>query len=105
VTPCEECQKTNRELGLPFNEFERVELVEMLDDPAPIPPGTKGTVRKVRKFLHRGSAWFQIDVDWDNQRTLACVVPPDKLVSLQRPRERAAALKKWKGDGRGNSSN
>jgi hypothetical protein len=96
VSPCGDCTQTNRDLGLPFNIDERVELVApMVDDPDPIPVGTCGSVRRVRKFLHEGSPWYQIEIDWDIQRSLAVVMPPDKIVSLQRPRERRAQLRKW----------
>lgn len=51
----------------------RIELVEMPNDPLPIPVGTTGTVRRVID-LH--STW-QIDVDWDIDRSLF-LVPGDR---------------------------
>ena len=53
---------------------DRIRLVAMLDDPDPIPPGTTGTVVSVRTQ----GTWAQVDVKWDNGRTLMLVVPPDE---------------------------
>ena len=53
----------------------RIRLVEMLDDPHPIETGAEGTVRNVVPIL--GS--FQIQVDWDNGRTLSLISPVDKF--------------------------
>jgi hypothetical protein len=58
---------------------DRVRLVAMPDDPHPIPLGTTGTVTSVRKCGSGRDAWFQVDVAWDNGRTLMLVVPPDEI--------------------------
>lgn len=53
---------------------DRIRLLEM-DDPDPIPVGATGTV--VAVYQH--GDWFQVDVDWDNGRTLMLTVPPDRV--------------------------
>ena len=57
---------------------DRIRLVAMSDDPDPIPSGTTGTVVGVR---HQRT-WAQVDVKWDNGRTLMLVVPPDQFEVL-----------------------
>ena len=54
---------------------DRIILVAMPNDPDPIPPGSTGTVTVVRQ--HR--TWSQVDVAWDNGRTLMLSVPPDQF--------------------------
>ena len=54
---------------------DRIRLVAMSDDPDPIPPGSTGTVTAVRQH----TTWAQVDVAWDNGRTLMLVVPPDEF--------------------------
>jgi hypothetical protein len=54
---------------------DRIRLVAMLDDPDPIAPGTTETVTTVRQH----GTWSQVDVKWDNGRTLMLVVPPDQF--------------------------
>jgi hypothetical protein len=55
---------------------ERIELIEMVDDPNPIEPGTKGTISKIDSI-------GQIHVDWDNGRTLALLPGVDKYKIIQ----------------------
>lgn len=55
---------------------DRIRLVEMKDDPFPIEVGQIGTVVRVRE-ISGGSVWYQIDVAWDNGRTLMLASPPD----------------------------
>jgi hypothetical protein len=57
---------------------DRIRLVTMPDDPDPIPPGSIGTVTAVRQ--HR--TWSQVDVAWDNGRTLMLVAPPDQFAVM-----------------------
>lgn len=54
---------------------DRIRLIAMSDDPDPIPPGTTGTVTAVRPY----ATWAQVDVAWENGRTLMLVVPPDQI--------------------------
>jgi len=54
---------------------DRIRLLAMPDDPDPILPGTTGTVVAVRQQ----GTWAQVDVKWDNGRTLMLVVPPDEF--------------------------
>lgn len=56
---------------------QRIELVAMADDPDPIPIGTRGTVRNATRVGGR-DGFLQIDVAWDNGRTLMLTVPPDR---------------------------
>lgn len=55
---------------------DRIELVNMPDDPDPIPSGTQGTVNYVGKFPGEGQ---QIGVKWDNGRTLMVIVGVDEF--------------------------
>ena len=61
---------------------DRIRLVSMQDDPAPVQVGQVGTVVSVSR--HGGKdAWDQIDVAWDNGRTLMLVSPPDRFAILE----------------------
>jgi len=62
---------------------DRVKLVFMPNDPDPIPPGTEGTVRDVQQMDWGQDKFSQVHIDWDNGRTLSCVVPPDFLEIIQ----------------------
>ncbi len=57
---------------------DRLRLIAMHDDPDPIPAGQLGTVVGVTR-LGGSDAWDQIDVAWDNGRTLMLVSPPDRF--------------------------
>ena len=57
---------------------QRIELVAMNDDLDPIRPGTRGTVRLVHRVGTGHDAFTQVDVAWDNGRSLMLVVPPDQ---------------------------
>ena len=56
---------------------DRIKLVAMPDDPAPIEEGALGTVTNVIKSSMGGRPSTQIWVDWDNGRNLMVVIPPD----------------------------
>lgn len=56
---------------------DRIRLLSM-DDPDPVPSGTLGTVRGV----YPQHQWTQVDVDWDNGRTLMLSTPPDQFEKL-----------------------
>ena len=63
-----------------FSVGDRVEVVSILDDYAPIERGTKGTVDYVNGPVDLGDKPFmQVGVKWDNGRTLMACVPPDVL--------------------------
>jgi hypothetical protein len=68
---------------------DRIRLIAMSDDPDPIPPGTAGTVTVVRQH----GTWAQVDVAWDNGRTLMLVVPPDQFEVV------SGAATKWRAAG------
>jgi hypothetical protein len=61
-----------------FRPGERIELVDMPEDPDPIAPGSEGTVTDVRRVSQPGGYFWQVEVDWDNGRTLMLSVPPDR---------------------------
>lgn len=56
---------------------DRIRLLSMRDDPAPIPMNEMGTVLGVTRLGSGSEQWFQIDVSWDSGRTLMLVSPPD----------------------------
>lgn len=59
---------------------DRIRLVSMPNDPDPIPVGTAGTVAGI----HPQRDWTQIDVNWDNGRTLMLSIPDDCVERLPR---------------------
>jgi len=60
-------------------EGDRVRLLAMRDDPDPIEVGQLGTVGSVTRHGAGQDVWHQIDVAWDNGRTLMLVSPPDRF--------------------------
>lgn len=58
----------------------RIRLIDMPNDPCPIPTGTTGTVQSVTPPF-QGST--QVMVKWDNDRTLSLVVPPDRFEVIE----------------------
>jgi hypothetical protein len=53
---------------------DRIRLLEMPDDPAPIEVGSEGTVTFVTDLSHLSDKiMFQIGVDWDSGRALNLV--------------------------------
>lgn len=54
---------------------DRIRLISMPSDPAPIPVGTLGTV--VGVYPQQG--WTQVDVDWECNRSLMLSIPPDQV--------------------------
>jgi hypothetical protein len=56
---------------------DRIRLLVMPDDPDPIATGQTGTVTGVASHGEGYDRWFQIDVSWDNGRSLMLVSPPD----------------------------
>lgn len=62
----------------PFEKGDRIRLVEMPNDPDPIPVGTTGTVKSCEQV---GFLWH-ILMDWDIKRSLALCIPPDHAVKI-----------------------
>lgn len=58
----------------------RIELIHMDDPYAPVPSGTKGTVEFVDDF-------GQIDMRWDNGRTLALIPEVDEFKIIKNEKE------------------
>lgn len=63
---------------------DRVRLEAMQADPDPISVGETGTVVSCHRHITGGKEWFQIDVVWDNGRTLMLVCPPDEFEIIER---------------------
>ena len=59
---------------------DRIRLVSMPQDPDPISIGSLGTVIAV----HNHRDWTQVEVDWDNRRSLMLTLPDD-CVSIVEP--------------------
>ena len=62
----------------PVRIGDRIRLVAMPNDPAPQQVGELGTVTGCRRN-GGGDGWFQIDVAWDNGRSLMLASPPDEF--------------------------
>jgi len=60
---------------------DRIQLIAMQDDPDPIEPGMTGVVTGVTRHGEGRENWFQIDVDWENGRTLMLSSAPDRFES------------------------
>ncbi len=58
---------------------DRIRLVSMPQDPDPIPVGSLGTVVDVHEHLD----WTQVDVDWDNGRSLMLMMPDDCVAIVE----------------------
>ena len=63
---------------------DRIELLVMPHDPSPQERGALGTVTKVVEILLNGPNAYQIQVDWDNGRTIFLSVPPDRYRIVDR---------------------
>jgi len=59
-----------------YEKGDRVQLVSMPEEPDPIPIGTKGTVVFVNLAPGIGT---QVEIKWDNGRTLMACLPPDLI--------------------------
>jgi len=70
------------EAEAPCKEGDRIRLVEMPDDPCPIPEGSEGTVDR---FVKLWGNEIQIGVKWDSGRTLSLIHPKDKFTVLPVP--------------------
>jgi hypothetical protein len=69
------------------NLGDRIRLVRMRDDPHPIEAGQLGTVTSISRHGAGADTWHQIDVAWDNGRTLMLVSPPDafEIIDSRKP--------------------
>jgi len=61
-------------------EGKRIRMVSMNDDPYPIEPNTMGTIKSVDGI-------GQIQVQWDNGRTLAVIPNVDKYEIIETPKK------------------
>lgn len=59
-----------------YSKGTTIKLIEMINDPAPVPSGTIGTVTDVDDA---GS----IHVEWENGRTLAVIPGTDKFTKIE----------------------
>ena len=67
----------------PLKPGDRIRLISMTDDPDPIPTGTTGTVAGICPQ----SGWTQVDVKWDNGRSLMLSIPPDVVERIEPPKD------------------
>jgi len=60
-----------------------IEMVKMVDDPNPIPPGSKGVVRG---YTTIGGPFYEdhIDIEWENNRNLSLIVGVDDFKVVKR---------------------
>jgi len=59
---------------------DRIELLEMPDDPCPIPIGTQGIIELITPVFFCGKQInTEILVKWDIKRSLRVIIPPDKI--------------------------
>ncbi|NDE15113.1 DUF4314 domain-containing protein [bacterium] len=66
-----------------YQKGDRVRLVRMGDDPDPVAPGTEGVVVHTADLYFPGERpQMQVSVNWDNGRSLSCIVPPDVLIRV-----------------------
>jgi len=61
-----------------YSEYvgKEIRLIEMPNDPCPIPAGTTGRISSV---VDTNDGHYSIAVDWDIDRSLTLVVPPDRF--------------------------
>ena len=57
---------------------DRIRLIFMPNDPDPVPAGSLGTIIAV----HPHHSWTQVEVDWDNGRSLMLTMPGDLIEIL-----------------------
>lgn len=66
----------------PLDVGDRIELIDMPEDPCPVEPGTRGTIGWINPSRGPRGPFTQYHVDWDNGRSLMLLVPPDKYRKL-----------------------
>jgi hypothetical protein len=69
---------------------DRIRLLTMTNDPAPIPAGEQGTVEEIVAHTTGHTTWHQIFVAWNCGRSLMLVSPPDEFEIIS-PRTATAA--------------
>jgi hypothetical protein len=69
---------------------DRIRLLDMPNDPDPVPAGTEGVVKMVTDIGFRQKKEIQLVVKWDNGRSLSCICPPD-LVEIVSKRNEAGS--------------
>jgi len=62
---------------------DRIELIAMPDDPCPIESGTRGTIEDVIEMGYKFGK--QVQVKWDNGRSLSLCIPPDIVRVIPTP--------------------
>jgi L-ascorbate metabolism protein UlaG (beta-lactamase superfamily) len=67
-------------MNQPLKTGDRIRLVSMPMDPDPIPVGTLGTVLRT----HDHGDWWQVEVAWDNERSLMLTMPEDCVELVDR---------------------
>ena len=76
-------ERRQQQRSAPVRAGDRIRLVAMRDDPDPIQIGAVGTVTDCRRN-GGDDGWFQIDVAWDNGRSLMLASPPDEFEIVAR---------------------
>lgn len=61
-----------------LKQGDRIRLVSMPQDPDPVPVGSLGTV----VVIHDHRDWTQVEIAWDNGRTLMLTLPDDCVVII-----------------------
>ncbi len=73
------CNKEPMTMKTQLKKGDRIRLVSMPQDPDPIPLGSLGTVVEVYDYHD----WTQVDVDWDNGRSLMLTMPDDCVAIIE----------------------
>jgi len=66
----------------PVAAGDKIRLINMPNDPNPVPSGTTGTVQRCVRVNLPGWEW-QIWVHWDNGSKLSLTLPPDTFEKVQ----------------------
>lgn len=60
----------------------RIKLIKMVDEPDPVTSGTIGIVVRQTSFNLGYTSETQLDVEWENGRKLAVILPHDTIEVL-----------------------
>ena len=52
-------------------------MLAMPEDPHPISSGSEGTIAYMSRVMMGRESYDQVEVDWDNGRSISLVIPPD----------------------------